>query len=155
MKSILIILATLTAFAAHAVKVPEIAVSGLGKYAGQFVSLYYVSGKPASFGTSGQDLDINKVLAGPVTQKIGSGQVSFNSREVKRSGFAAFNYVVAVVHDQSEHFITNLRLVNGAVTRNPVSTSGKAVSDNNTNRKFAAKKFKSSLKLKNNAKISF
>lgn len=149
-----LILLTLS-WSSFANSAPEITVRGLAKYSGQFISLFYVSGKPASFGTAGQDLEVNKVLTGPVIQKIGSDSQSFPAASVPRNGFATFNFVIAVVHDQSEHFLTNLRLNNGAVVRVPVSTAGRAIQDNGTNRKFTAKKFKPIFQLKGNPTINF
>jgi hypothetical protein len=141
--------------AAFSARVPEIAVNGLNKYSGQFVSLYYVSGKTASFGTTGQDLDINRVLKGPVTQKISGDQISFNATDVKSNGFAAFNYVLAVVHAQPDHFVTNLRLKSGNVVRIPVATSGKAIGDSKENRRFNSKRFKAFFKLRKNPSLKF
>lgn len=155
MKLLIAVLLTLASWTSLASNAPEITLNGLSKYAGQFVSVFYVSGKPASLGTAGQDLEVNKILAGPFTQKIGSNSLSYTSVSVPRDGFATFNFVIAVVHDQPEHFLTNLRLNNGSVTRVPVASRTGQAQDTNSNRRFSAKRFKSSIKLKNNPSLNF
>lgn len=135
--------------------VKKVTVTGLEKYQGQSISLFYVSGKQATFGTAGQELETNKVLFGPVTKVIDGNVLTFPKTKVPRDGFTAFNYLLAVVHPAETHFLTNLTYEGGAVVRVPALNVDRNIEDNVSNREFSEKRFKPIFKLGNQPQLDF
>lgn len=90
--------------------VPRIEVSGLEKYKNQNVELFYVSGRPAGFGTVGHVLHTHKVWAHSKELRIdGQGVVEFPSSKVVNTHGVAFNYLLFVVYSKNQ---SKLRLIN-------------------------------------------
>jgi len=90
--------------------VPRLEITGLDKYKNQNISVFYVSGRPAGFGTFGHILHTHKVWNKVGSKKInGDGSVSIPSTKVVNTHGVAFNYLVFVVHDANQKHV---RLVN-------------------------------------------
>jgi hypothetical protein len=76
---------------------------------GSYISLFYVSARPASFGTSGQQLKVFKILKGPKMVKILNNGALIENVEVLRSHAGnIFNYVVYYIHPRPTFGIKNL-----------------------------------------------
>ncbi len=91
-------------------QVPSIELSGLEKYRDQNISVFYVSGRPAGFGTFGHILHTHKIWAKVSSKKInGDGTISIPSVKVVNTHGVAFNYLVFVIHDADQK---NARLMN-------------------------------------------
>lgn len=128
-------------------KVGSFSVRGLEKYSGANLSLYYVSGRPARLGTSGQEIHVNKVLKGPVKYKISrDGVVYVRGVNVPRDGWTSYNYLIFVVHAQPEHALTNPDYSGGGVVREPVRYYDSSIRVDYTfvNKNFEYKTYKSS-----------
>lgn len=112
---------------------PAFTVSGLQRFNGLSLSVYYVSGRPASLGTPGQEIHVNKVMSGPHVYRISGDQVSIGKVNVPRDGWTSFNYVIFVVHQQASHALTNLSWSNGGINREPVRYHDDSVNVSYTN----------------------
>lgn len=147
----------LISFSANAgTKVGAFSVRGLEKYSGANLSLYYVSGRPAGLGTSGQEIHVNKVLKGPVKYRISSdGVVSIKAVDVPRDGWTSYNYLIFVVHSQSTHALTNPDYQDGVIVREPVRyyDSGVNVDYSRVNKSFEYKTYKSSREVQQGGSI--
>jgi hypothetical protein len=96
-------------------------VTGLQNYAGKNLSVYFVSGRQATIGTSGQEVHVNKVMSGPHIYSIPrNGIVALDGVAVPRDGWTSYNFAIFVVHEQPVHALTNLAWVRGAFVREPV-----------------------------------
>lgn len=139
-----------------ATKVEAFSVRGLENYRGDHLSLYYVSGRPAGLGTSGQELHVNKVLKGPTKYKISSdGVVNIKAANVPRDGWTSFNFVVFVVHAQSTHALTNPVYRGGVIEREPVRYYDNSfnVDYSRVNKAFEFKAFKTAREISNGGSI--
>lgn len=112
MKTLIMIFALfacLTAFAGEKV-VPRVEISGLAKYKSDNISVFYVSGRPAGFGTFGHILHTHKIWTKIGGMKInGNGKVEIPSVKVVNTHGVAFNYLVFVIHKGDQKHV---RLVN-------------------------------------------
>ena len=107
------LLFSMVSFAAEKV-VPSIELNGLDKYPNQNLSVFYVSGRPAGFGTFGHILHTHKIWNKVASVKINSdGSVEIPSVKVVNTHGVAFNYLVFVVHAENQKHV---RLVNTDAT---------------------------------------
>lgn len=137
-------------------RVDAFSVRGLEKYSGANLSIYYVSGRPAGLGTSGQEIHVNKVLKGPVKFKISrDGLVNVPKANVPQDGWTSYNYLIFVVHAQPDHALTNPDYSGGAVVREPVRYYNSSVDIDYTrvNKSFEYKTFKSSREIRGGGSI--
>jgi hypothetical protein len=82
------------------VMVDPIRVTQLDGSAGRFLNVFYVSGREATLGVSGQELKVRSILRPPVRVEIpSSGEVLIPSTRVPRDGFLAFNFVLLAITD--------------------------------------------------------
>ncbi len=94
---------------ANEIAVPPMTVRGLGTYAGQNLSIYFVSGTEGPISTSGQTLAVRAVMRDPVTLPIpAGGEVRVPALSTpKTSGFFAFSHVLYVVHRAPKYALRN------------------------------------------------
>lgn len=138
-------------------KVGAFSARGLEKYSGANLSLYYVSGRPARLGTSGQEIQVNKVLKGPIKYKVsGNGVVKIKPVDVPRDGWTSFNYLIFVVHAQPTHALTNTDYQNGVVVRKPVRyfDSSVNIDYSRVNKSFEYRTYKSARKIQQGGAIN-
>jgi hypothetical protein len=115
----LIALTDRSARADTAVSVEPIRITRLGAHAGKFVHAFYVSGREAAVGISGQRLQLHAILAGPVRIQVPrTGIVELPSTRVPRNGFMAFNYLYLAVTDERPNPLF-LRNLDGTRVRDP------------------------------------
>jgi hypothetical protein len=116
---LILFVTSLSAYADNLIGSYEIA--GLRAYAGQNLSIFYVSGRPAGLGTPGQEITVNKVMSGPRTYSISAqGTVRTESIVVPRDGWSSYNYAIYVVHTQPVHALTNIAWAGGTIVREKV-----------------------------------
>jgi hypothetical protein len=152
---LLMMIASLSAFADNNIDSYE--VSGLRAYAGQKLSIYYVSGRPAGLGTPGQEISVNKVMAGPQTYTISSnGTVQTQRIVVPRDGWTSYNYVIFVVHRQPVHALTNIDWRAGNIVREEVRYLDESIVVDYSvqNQSFVFKSYKTSRELGGGVNIS-
>ena len=112
MKALIItfaLFASFTSFAREKV-VPRIEISGLSGHGDDNISVFYSSGEPAGFGTSGHILHTQKIWKKVGGLKINSsGAVDIPSVKVVNTRGVAFNYIVFVIHKGDQK---DVRLLN-------------------------------------------
>lgn len=153
---IIFLLATFSASAANVVEGYEI--SGLNGFARNYLSIYYVSGRPAGLGTPGQEISVNKVMSGPHTYTISSrGTVNTERVVVPRDGWSSYNYAIYVVHRQPVHALTNIAWDTGNIIRERVRYLDESVviDYSNQNQSFIIKTYKTSRELGTGVNFTF
>lgn len=131
-------------------------LTGLSEFKGQNLSVYFVSGRPASLGTSGQEIHVNKVMSGPHIYKIQGNELQVEATRVPRDGWTSYNYAIFVVHGQNVHALTNIAYAGGQIVREPVRYNDERFEVNYTeqNQRFIFKTFRTSREL-NGQPIAF
>ncbi len=95
--------------AVNDVAVGPMVVRNLGPFAGQNLSVYFVSGTEGPISTSGQTLAVRAAMRDPVTLPIpANGEVRVPALSTpKASGFFVFSHVLFVVHRAPKHALRN------------------------------------------------
>ncbi|MCO4794512.1 MAG: hypothetical protein KC493_12405 [Bacteriovoracaceae bacterium] len=112
MKKFLLVVLALWSFAglAREKEVAQIQIQGLEKFSDQNLSVFYVAGRPAGFGTVGHILHTFKIWNKVNRLRIDeNGKVSVPSVKVVNTHGVAFNYLIFVIHDKNQQ---NVRFMN-------------------------------------------
>lgn len=139
-------------------RVESFEVSGLFDYSGKYLSIFFVSGRPASIGTVGQEVNVNKVMSGPHTFRIpGNGTVSVPEVSVPREGWSSYNYAIFVVHEQARHALSNLTWSGGSVAREQVRyhTAADEVPFTEANQAYLTKATRTSRQMSGGQEVRF
>ena len=81
-----------------AVTVDSLLIVNLQRFAGKNLHVFYVSGREAALGFSGQTLKIRAVKQAPTRYEIpASGDITIPTTQVANSGYQTFNYIVFAI----------------------------------------------------------
>jgi len=107
--------------------VPEINLTGLGNYRGQFATIIYANGRPAVISSSSptQKQVVLRSVSLTATKQISGDGVVFPKTDISNVGFITYNMIVFVVHREPQFTWVN---ANGTVPE------GVAAPENATNR---------------------
>ena len=95
---------------AKKVTFPKIVIENAVEYSGKKLNVFYISGRPASYGTQGYRIIANKIWNSHENLKISSsGRIEIPAAVIENKFGIAFNYVLFVIYEngQKEHQILN------------------------------------------------